>query len=309
LSLRQVRPLPTPDTTQDVTPYLVGEPATLCVYAGETSDVFAMHRLKARVALETSHGPLTPATLAERLYDTVGIEYLNADEPAELSGDPASFPGAAHAHADGMVTDTWTAGGGTWTLNTMVPQAVARNVCPVTVPSDFGFGLSAQWSEPVPYLDWLEGPQTRSEDSITLWASCPDTAVLENGSMRIEKNYAGPDGLTVETSYWFPPPPRGFTAGYTAPIVKWEETIITGLVSTPIVLRGYYSQTHRPAHHNFGGDYIFEPRLEPGMPQAVLDELEDRNIRYLVVVDIDSPTDNRFWVAGLDGALRQLTAP
>jgi hypothetical protein len=23
-------------------------------------------------------------------------------------------------------------------------------------------------------------------------------------------------------------------------------------------------------------------------------------------VDIDSPTDNRFWVAGLDGSLRQL---
>jgi hypothetical protein len=66
LSLRQVRPLPTPDTTEDVTPYLVGEPTRLCVFPGELSDVFAMHRLKAQVALETGHGLLTPSTLSQR---------------------------------------------------------------------------------------------------------------------------------------------------------------------------------------------------------------------------------------------------
>jgi hypothetical protein len=309
LSLRQVRPLPTPDTTEDVTPYLVGEPAMLCVLPGEVSDVFAMHRLKARIGLETSHGPLTPSILSERLYDSIAVEYLSASETAELSGDPASFPGAAHAYADRTVTDAWTASGGTWMLSTTVPEAMARNVSPVVVPADFGFGLSVQWSNPVPYLDWLDGPQTRTEDSISLWTSCPDTSVLEAGSMRIERNYAAPNGVTVATAYWFPPPPRGFTAGYTAPIVKWEETTITGLASTPIVLRGYYSQTHRPAHHNFGGDYIFEPGLEPGIAATVLDELEAQDIRYLVVVDIDSPTDNRYWIAGLDGSLRQLLAP
>jgi phage baseplate assembly protein W len=306
LSLRQVRPLPTPDTTEDVTPYLVGAPTTLCVFPGELSDVFAMHRLKAQVALETGHGLLTASKLSERLYAALGVEYLGSSEPLELSGDPALFPAAVHAYADGAVTDAWSASGGTWTLSTTVPEAMPRNASPVIVPADFGFGLSVRWSQPVPYLDWLEGPQARTEDSIRLWSSCPDTSVLEPGSMRVEKSYAGPGGLTVATAYWFPPPPRGPTAGYTAPIVKWEETTITGLASTPIVLSGYYAQTHRPAHHNFGGDYIFEPRLQPGIDPAVLQELEERDIRYLVVVDIDSPTDNRFWVAGRDGSLRQL---
>jgi hypothetical protein len=306
LSLRQVRPLPTPDTTEDVTPYLVGEPTTLCVFPGEISDVFAMHRSKAQVALETGHGLLTASKLSARLYAALGVEYLGASGPLELSGDPALFPSAMHGYADGTVTDAWSASGGTWTLNTTVPQAMARNASPVIVPSDFGFDLSVRWSQPVPYLDWLEGPQTRTEDSIRLWSSCPGTSVLEPGSMRVEKSYAGPAGLAVATAYWFPPPPRGPTAGYTAPIVKWEETTITGLASTPIVLRGYYSQTHRPAHHNFGGDYIFEPRLEAGIDPAVIQELEELDIRYLVVVDIDSPTDNRFWVAGLDGSLRRL---
>jgi hypothetical protein len=306
ISLRQVRPLPTPDTTEDVTPYLVGEPTMLCVLPGEIADVFAIHRLKAQVALETGHGLLTPSTLSNQLYAALGVQYLGTSGPLELAGDPASFPGSVHTYADGTVTDAWSASGGTWMLSTTVPQAMPRNASPVIVPADFGFGLSVTWPQPVPYLDWLEGPQTRTEDSITLWTSCPDTSVLEPGSMRVEKSYAGPDGLSVATAYWFPPQPRGPTAGYTAPIVKWEGTTITGLASTPIVLRGYYSQTHRPAHHNFGGDYIFEPRLEAGIEPALLEELEELDVRYLVVVDLDSPTDNRFWVAGLDGALRQL---
>jgi hypothetical protein len=306
LSLRQVRPLPTPDTTEDVTPYLVGEPARLCVFPGEISDVFAMHRLKARVALETGHGLLTASKLSQSLYASLGVEYLGASGPLELSGAPASFPGAGHAFADQTVTDAWTTSAGTWTLSTTVPEAMPRNASPVIVPADFGFELSVRWTAPAPYLDWLEGPQSRTEDTIRLWTSCPDASVLEAGSMRVEKSFVGPDGLTVATAYWFPPPPRGPTAGYTAPIVKWEETTITGLASTPIVLRGYYAQTHRPAHHNFGGDYIFEPRLESGIDPAVLEELEALDIRYLVVVDIDSPTDNRFWVAGLNGSLRQL---
>ena len=40
-----------------------------------------------------------------------------------------------------------------------------------------------------------------------------------------------------------------------------------------------------------------------------IDELEELDIAYLVIVDLDSPTDNRFWVAGMDGVLRQLGAP
>jgi hypothetical protein len=46
--------------------------------------------------------------------------------------------------------------------------------------------------------------------------------------------------------------------------------------------------------------------LEPGIDPAVLEELDELDVRYLVVVYIDSTTDNRFWVAGLDGSLRQL---
>ena len=68
------------------------------------------------------------------------------------------------------------------------------------------------------------------------------------------------------------------TAGYTAPAIKWEQTTIMGVTTTPIVLTGYFSQTYAPNHHNFGGQYIFDPRLEPGLSQATRDELETADI-------------------------------
>jgi hypothetical protein len=116
---------------------------------------------------------------------------------------------------------------------------------------------------------------------------------------------SGPNGLAIQTSYWFPPPPRGATAGYTAPAIKWERTTITGLATTPIVLTGYFSQTYAPNHHNFGGQYIFDPRLEPGLPAGIRSELEAADVAYLVVVDRDGEEDE-VWAVGLDEALRKL---
>ena len=118
-----------------------------------------------------------------------------------------------------------------------------------------------------------------------------------------------PGGVSVQTSYWYPPPPRGATAGYTAPAIKWEQTTLSGLTTSPIVLTGYYSQTYAPAHHNFAGQYIFDPRLEPGLSEAVRDELAAANVAYVMVADQNADPENpdfTIWVLGVDGELRQL---
>ena len=112
-------------------------------------------------------------------------------------------------------------------------------------------------------------------------------------------------GVEVVTSYWWPPPPTGPTAGYTAPLIRWEQTTITGLASQPIVLSSYWSQSYRPHHHNFGADYIFEPRLEPGISAAIVAELAAADIVYLHVYD-QYDGDATFMVAGADGVLRPL---
>jgi hypothetical protein len=95
----------------------------------------------------------------------------------------------------------------------------------------------------------------------------------------IEQNFSGPGGLTVQTSYWYPPPPRGLSSGYTAPAT---------------------------AHHNAGGEYIFEPRLEAGLPEETLAELEAANVAYLIILDQDSTgAIDEIWVLGIDGTLRR----
>jgi hypothetical protein len=108
--------------------------------------------------------------------------------------------------------------------------------------------------------------------------------------------------VTVQTSYYWPPPPQGVVAGYTAPLVQFVETRISGLTTNAIVLRDYFSQTYRPGHHNFNEEFIFEPRLEPGIPQATLNELNAANIQLLYVHR--RLLDTVFVIQGLDGVFR-----
>jgi hypothetical protein len=338
LSLRQVRPLPLAGATADVTPFFLGTRDTLCLEATERTDAFAMHRLKARIQIDGVQASLGAQQLAERLYQSARVEYVDGSAPGLLEGDPGLFPGATHAvestgspggeqgvegegapvpQAEGdepaevTVLDAWSAGGGTWTLRTRLRPRVARTENPVYTPAEFFFELSATWDEPVPFLEFsFEGeggfaPATRSEELVQLWGVCPEEVTTTAELPHVERSFEAPSGVRIDTSYWYPPVPRGPTAGYTAPAFKWERTTISGLSDEPIVLAGYFSQTYRPYHHNFGGEYIFEPRLEPGVSGAALAELAAADIAYIVVMDqFDLPDE--IWVAGLDGVLRRL---
>jgi hypothetical protein len=181
----------------------------------------------------------------------------------------------------------------------------------VRTPDDFFFEIAATWSTPMPFLDYAFEPEpggfipgTRTEEFAELWGYCPEDITVSADFPRIERTFSVPSGASVQTSYWYPPPPRGATAGYTAPAIKWEQTTISGLTTTPIVLTGYFSQTYAPTHHNFGGQYIFDPRLEPGISEATRAELETANVAYLIVVDQDA--DDEIWALGVDGNLRKL---
>jgi hypothetical protein len=318
LSLRQVRPLPLPSTTADVTPFFVGNPEKLCIYGSEYTDAFAAHRLKTRIAIEGDSVRLTPAQLAERLYTQARVEYVAGAAPALLEGDIAGLPGATHSvetsENEATVLDGWTAAGAAWTLRTRLTANATRSESPVLTPDDFFFEVAATWAAPVPFLDYsIEEPVgfvagTRSEEFAHLWGYCPEDIAITAEFPRIERTYSVPGGVAVKAAYWYPPPPRGATAGYTAPAIKWEQTTISGLTTAPIVLTGYFSQTYAPTHHNFGGQYIFDPRLEPGLSEATRAELEAANVAYLVVVDQDTGDviDDEIWALGVDGNLRKL---
>ena len=111
-------------------------------------------------------------------------------------------------------------------------------------------------------------------------------------------------GVELRTTFYWPEYPRGPTAGYTAPVQAWVETTIEGLTTERIVLRGDYSQTYRPGHHNFWEEFIFDPKLEPGVSEKQLAELIAADID-LLYVSADERRESVF-ALGADGKLRPL---
>ena len=88
------------------------------------------------------------------------------------------------------------------------------------------------------------------------------------------------NGLTVQTSYHWPKPAGGIEILF-APLLRFVETRITGLTPEPIVLTNYYSQSYSAGNHNMFEEFVFEPRLEPGLPPATLAALNAANIQLL----------------------------
>lgn len=312
LSLRQVRPLPVPDMTEDVTAYFVGTPATFCTYGTDQADVFATHRLKARIGVDGQSGALTLDRLATSLYTRARIEFVDGAAIQSIEGNLAALPGATHgAQIEGghaTTVDAWEVGGARWSLGTRALAMKSRHEGPVLTVDDLALTLTATWAAPQPVLERGEDRTsivtTRTEETVELWPHCSTTLEVEP-SLRVEQSFAVAS-VAVQTSYWYPPAPT-VQGGYTAPIIRWDSTTITGLTTSPVVLRGYFSQTHAPRHHNFGGGYIFEPRLEPGVAEATLRELEAANVAAIVVIDNDSQGySDEIWAIGIDGAFRRL---
>ncbi|XYH99824.1 PEP/pyruvate-binding domain-containing protein [Sorangium sp. So ce1128] len=311
LVVKQVREVSLPDTTPSLTPFLLDEPRELCTFQGEIGDVFANHRLKVRARLSTKSAFLTPAALASTLFDDVGLDYLSGGSVATLTGSPAAWPGASHAYAEGTSTDSFVDGAGaagvTYALATSpVPELLPPSVGPLVSLSDFELVLSAEYATPVPALEWDQTPITVTSE--TVWLDvCPADGPPVEGALLQERSLSSPSGVEVRTSFYWPPYPKGPTAGYTAPMHKWVETRIEGLTSTPIVLRGYHAQTYHPAHHNFSEDFIFEPRLEPGLDPALLAELEEKGVRLLYIRTSDIPgMDPQMWTLDAAGVFHSL---
>ncbi|XYH93519.1 hypothetical protein ACMHYB_37485 [Sorangium sp. So ce1128] len=101
----------------------------------------------------------------------------------------------------------------------------------------------------MPTVDYEGTPLAVSEEAVQL-GECPAEGPPTEGALLQERSVSSASGVTVATSFYWPPKPTGITAGYTAPLVKWVETRVVGLTSSPIVRKGYHAQTYRPEHHN-----------------------------------------------------------
>lgn len=311
LVVKQVREVALPDTTPSLTPFLLDEPREVCTVQGEFGDVFANHRLKVRARLSAKSGFLTPAALGGPLFADARLDYLSGGSVATLSGSPAAWPAASHAYAEETATDSFVDGAGaseiTYALAASpVPELLPPSLGPLVALRDVGMMLSAAYATPVPTLDW-EGALIDVSSEVVQLGACPADGPPVAGALLQERSLSWTSGVAVETSFYWPPAPTGPTAGYTAPLHKWVETRIEGLTSAPIVLKGYHAQTYRPQHHNISEDFIFEPRLEPGLDPAILAELEQKGIRLIHVRTSDGGGDPaKLWTLDPEGVFHQV---
>ena len=284
LVVKQVRPIPQPDETPSIVPFLVNEPTEYCLFQGEFGDIFANHRLKSRWQLQTENLWLTDENLRAGMYGSVAVEYTAGGAVRQLSGRMAKWPEAAHRYGDGVVTDAWRIADldnpRRYALQTTnIPTLVSAAQSAVVTLRDFGRPvLEVEYAEPVLQWDW-DGPTQTRHDQAMLW---PSPAPSADDSLQKRRFETG-KGVVIETSFYWPPMPKGPVAGYTHPLARWVETRIEGYTGAPIVLRGYFSQTYRPGHHNFSEHFLFEPQLEPDLPAEVRAELSDKDIRLIHV--------------------------
>lgn len=312
--IKQVREVPSPDRTPSIVPFLIDVPLELEVFSGEfellgPTDAFADHRLKSRWTLETRNTVLDPNVLNEGLYSMIRVEYLDDGQVRTCDDATSLLLPTAYDLDEGETIDNWRLSNldnpRTYHLRTTeIPIAVSAAENPIFMPSDLGgyafnlpykcLTLDVEYDSPVPSWHqqlWPSDPpsglRTTVQDRVYLWSSPaahPDDI--------FEERFFTSSGVSIRTSFYCPPPPKGYPdwSAHTAPLIRWDRTIIEGLTAEPIVLEGYYSQTYRPEHHNLVETFLFEPRLEPGLPAATLAQLGSMNIR-LIHLTLDNQSD------------------
>jgi len=302
LEIKQVRPLPRPGGGGLITAFLFGEPTEWSVEEGEFGMPLAKHRLKSRLSASSDPRRLDATGLSTSLYRDAQITFRREARWITLSNGPTSWTGYRHRVAGDEVTDGWEWGEGTdrmeFLLRTTVESRVAASASAWFVPGDFRRTLQVTHATPQPELSW-EGPaQTRVDDVVLVRRPGRSSADLLQTRDFVRK------ASRIQTEFWWPPPPQGPSAGYTAPNIGFVRTEIRGLTTAPVELRAPEAQTYSPGHHNFSETFVFEPRLDPAVPASLLQELEAADIRILVV--ITGFVETEWWVVGTDGKLRRL---
>ena len=325
LVIKQVRQVPTPDQNDMQIPYLVNVPAEYEVFTGEVVldeevNIFAYHRLKSRWTIETLSLPMENTHLAQQLYSMVSMEYIDDDHVDSVACIMDPHNSVLHTYDDigKYASDMWhvqdMTNARTYTLETTdIPHSVSATDNPILTITDLGryafntalkcLTLDVTHNKPVASISNRDTSHLKSvsNDQVYLWPR-NDTP---NENDILQERSLSQNGITVDTAFYYPPPPGGLAswvggAGATAPLKRWKQTTITGLTSEPIVLKGYYSQTLHPEHHNFVEHYIFEPQLEPNLSSDILAELKAEDIRYIRVIMASTNAQSLITTHGFD---------
>ena len=280
LILKQIREIPQPGNAEYTTPYMLAEPREFWSLQGRGSNVFTSHRMKSRWMLKPKNMWLSEDNLQQCIYDTAEIEYIADGQVRHVSVELPSLPGAEHEYEKPewefgpyVVTDTWRFedldNPRTYRLRT---KPLYQNILndPVVTPDDLRIDLEVEYETPV----LITNINTTSTEDTTLYQpwTPTDQDYLE------ECSFDDPNtGVSVTVQHYV----RWSMMGGTPTSVQFKQTLIEGLTTEPIILTGYFSQSIGGGSHLCPKNFLFEPALEPGISQTILEELKDKNVKYI----------------------------
>lgn len=312
LIIKQVRRVPEIESSGSTQPALVNRPVTLEVFQGEAADLFSNHNLKLHLDTETASYMIDPATANSSFIKR--SDWLHHSEGAVME-ETGAIPDWSNADFAVLElfgrtysVDSWTqpdfkGGSANLELRLQLPSSYELATQPITTAGDLWVEFHANFSQPQLTWDYHAG-FTTTTSQVAILVPSVTTEPLPAGSTLQTRKHQDDGDLNIEINFYWPPAPTGPIAGYTAPLQKWDVTTITGLTTSPIELRGYFSQTYRPGHHNFTEEFLLEPRLESGIDTDTLDELAALDIKqfYLLFGGV-VPT---LKVIGFDDEIRDL---
>lgn len=304
LILKQIREIPRAGGAGYATPFLLAQPRQYRTLQGRGSDVFTNHRLKSLWTLRPRSLWLSPESLQSCVYGEVTLEYAADGKLHRESRELPLLPGAEHTHEASPaefgrydLVDKWEfpdlCNPRTYRLRT-TPLYQATVPDPAVTLDDFRVALEVQYQRPVP-LDGAqkkEAADPRNPAAVSGRPAASDemqTTMAESAALYEpwqpadqdvpeECSFSDPNlGVSVRTRFYM----RWGWGWATPAAVQFEQTRIEGLTSEPIVLTGYFSQSVGGGAHLCPKNFLFEPGLEPGIPQKTLDELRARNIRLI----------------------------
>lgn len=303
LGIKQIRPLPVPAEIKPITPWLLDATNRWVVLQGEHGDVMALHRLKSFWSIEARHARLTAADLGSNLLQRLEARWLEGTNETTVAGPVAELPGHRYNYLTNAVETGWEGPGGARSLRVSLEYWGRPQGGPLVSLADLGVEFARRYLVPQPVPDFGESGSVR-----TVWTR-EDTVFLAPASevgpeSKLQERAWKKGKVSIHTRFYWPPEPKGIVAGYTAPLQAWVETVLSGFTSRPIVLKGDYSQTYRPGHHNFWEDFVFDPWLEPGLDPGLLEELAAADLRA-VVASGDPAELSILAVQGLNGEFRR----
>lgn len=283
LSVKQIRLLPPPSPIARVTPFLIGTTNRYAVFQGEFGDVVSNHRLKSMWGLTTRHLQMTSSNLASTLFTAAEAEWRHDTNPVHFSGPITGLPEYRFTRTDSYTADQWALGSGAdrreFELRTYDLDPTIQWLGPLRRLEDHRIELTVTYATPQPGLTSEDFAVTNTVMD-RVWIA-PVTPVTLHSKLQHRLLTRG--RIVISTEYYWPRDVRETGAGYTAPVIAWVGTTLTGLASRPITLEGEFSQTCRPGHHNIWEDFVFDPWLEPGIDPDLLAELARANVRAVIV--------------------------